>query len=340
MLEILFSSHELLNVLHLIYKDSVKHKKQKYELITLEDADGYDIKLPYSDRSLYDLYVIISRNIKTEFYRLIANDKETLERFDYLKSHTTTLSNTMEEILKSEKDSFITKNKAFIFLRNLLTNEKLIEQYQDYKLKNMMDNIIGEEEGLLDTYYIYLFLSDFTNEVDIDMMNILIKSVNSYNIIVSYQTKSKYPIIEDFGTAQVYLNKIAMKTHNTGVRKNSKVEYSQSMIMTRFPNRLYNKFMQDIDLITYLRKQFRILNGRIFAELLILGLIPTIILSVVFSFNPLLLWLIPYGLIITYRLMRKTVLMKRLNQMIQIENKILKPLSDTERLFINNQYKI
>lgn len=340
MLEILFSSHELLNVLHLIYKDSVKHKKQEYNLISINDADGYTIKLPYSDKSLYDLYVIISRNVKTEFYRLIANDKETLEKFEYLKNHTSTLSDTMEEILKSEKDSFITKNKVFIFLRSLFTNEKLIEQYQDYKLKNMMDNIINEEEGLLDTYYIYLFLSDFTNEVDIDMMDILVKSVNSYNIIVSYQTKSKYPIIEDFGTAQIYLNNIATKTYNTGVFKNSKVRYNQSPFMTRFPNRLYNKFIQDMDLITYLRKQFRVLNGRIFSELFILGIIPTVILSLVFSFNPLLLWLIPYGLLISYRIIRKAILMKRLNRMIQIENRILKPLSGTERFFINNQYKI
>lgn len=340
MLEILFSSHDLLNTLHLIYKDSVKHKKQNYELLTIEDADGYTIKLPYSDRSLYNLYVIISRNIKTEFYRLIANDKETLEKFEYLKSHTSTLTDTMEEILKSEKDSFITKNKVFIFIRSLLTNEKLIEQYHDYKLKNMMDNIIGEEEGLLDTYYIYLLLSDFTNEVDIDMMDILVKSVNSYNIIVSYQTKSKYPIINDFGTAQIYLNKIAMKTYRSTTVRNSKSKCTHPVIMSRFPNRLYNKFIQDLSLKAYIKKQFRVLNGRIFFELGIFGLIPTIILSLVFSFNPLLLWLVPYGLIILYRIIRKNVLMKRLDQMMKIENCILKPLSDTERFFINNQYKI
>lgn len=340
MLEILFSSHDLLNKLHLIYRDSEKHKKQNYSLLTIDDADGYGIKLPYSSMSLYDLYVIIGRNVKTDFYKLIANDKEMLGKFEYLKEHTSTLSTTMEEIMKSERDTFISKNRFFIFLRNIFLNEQLIDQYHDFKLKSMLDRVIHDEEGIMDTYYIYLFLSDMSNDIGIDMMNILVRSVNSYTCIVSYQTKSNYPIIEDYGTAQLYLNRVASNAYTEASLKSSKQRYHEHTTMTRFPNRLYKKGTDDISLKKYIRKQFKILNGRICLELGILGFLPTIILILVYSFNPLLLWIIPYGLILSYRLIRKQILMKRLDTMMKIENRILKPLCDTERQFINSQYKL
>ena len=207
MLEEIFSTGDLVDNLRIIYKS--KSSKETYELIKISNEYGEEVMMPLSKRTLYDLYILIDKQLKRVFESELDKDYEKRQKFTEMKLHDKFIEKLIELNLKKTKNEFDKLRSAI--QDGFLFNRKLMEEFEVHKIKNLIEDTIGEEIGLLDNYYIGNYLSMY-HDVDIDFESILINSINTYTELVSEQTKAHYPKISDYGTAQDYFYKVRSRT--------------------------------------------------------------------------------------------------------------------------------
>ena len=203
MLEDFFSAEELISNIRIIQKTKMK-QNEKYELVSISNHHNEQLILPVSDGSLYHLYSIIGRNLNKVFKEEL--DKDLLKKQKYIE--LVNLDDFMDTKIRNiiESNSKNTNKIKKKFIKLFSSNKAIKKEFNEFKIKNIIENLIKEEEGLMDTIFIKTYLN-YYDDIVIDEDKILIDSVNEYIKIISNDTNGHYPEITDYGTAQEYFNK-------------------------------------------------------------------------------------------------------------------------------------
>lgn len=327
MIEEIFSTDELVDNLRIIHNHN--SKKETYELIKLSNADGDIITLPFSRRTMYDLYTLIDKYLQSTFNNTLNNDLLKNRKYEEFKMHDTTIDKISEVDIETEKDIF-DKTRDWL-LDSFTFNREIIEEFEINKIKSLIIDTIDEETGMLDNYYIGKYISTY-EDTSIDFDKILIDSINEYSNNVSKQTKAHYPIINDYGTAQEYFYKVSSRTMD------SYIEGSDKTI-----GRLYYRYLLNNDMKKYIEEECSRITRRsalIHTILLFTEIIGSFIL-VPHITNGMIIFLLLINLIgICSKIRASKLITKKCDYLINYENKVLALLSALEHKNISNWYKI
>lgn len=207
MLEAIFTVDELVDNLRIVYQ--YRSEKEKYELMKITNEDGDEAVVPFSQKTLYDLYRILGKKLRTAFDDVIDRDNDKKQKFREMKLHDNFINDIVDIFAETSKSRINKIREAF--RDGFLINRTLMEEFRMHKLEEIVNDTIAEETGLLDNYYIGSYL-ELYHDVDIDFETLLINTINTYTKYVSDQTKAHYPRIVDFGTAYEYFYKVRVRT--------------------------------------------------------------------------------------------------------------------------------
>lgn len=325
MLENILSSYSLADSLRLIYNDSVKNNYNVYETIPITDETGYNIMLPVSKDSMYDMYIIIGRRIHDEFSKLLSDNRELADTFLNFKSLNNTFNNLTDNLYNYESTDNTVSNKILKVLKKLWVRDELVEDFRKYKISEIVKDILDNEEGLLDTYYINEFIYDINNDISLDTEKILIDSVNDYINKVTEITDRLYKRINDYGTAQEYLYKIRFK----------------AMGRDNHISRLYHKKNINEGVNDFISNEFKKSFLKSSLCLLILILLNTYVYSIYSNgivLSSLIILIIMTVLYLGSKIFKYSNLVSRLKLTIEKEYEVLNDLCDREDFFIRRYF--
>lgn len=324
MLEEIFTVDEMVDNLRVVYKN--KSEKESFELIKITNGDGNEAVVPFSKKSLYDMYMIIGKKLRTAFDDAIEKDIGKKQKFREMKAHDKLIDEIVSENMENSKSNISKIKEAF--RDGFLINRTLMEEFRVHKLTNITNDTIREETGLLDNYNIGKYL-ELYHDVDIDFESLLISAVNTYTKYVSDQTKAHYPKITDYGTAYEYFYKMRIRTLTDDDAKEL--------------GRLYYRKLFNDNMLEYAtnkcKKMVRKSIFTMITSILIMGIVmlpvPYIrttlaILGFVISVT---------GIDVIVKLRQSSVILERLKTSISHEDQTLEKLVKLEQSNINKWYQ-
>lgn len=330
MLSDIFSLDELLGNLRIIHK--AKSSKEKYELIMISNADGDTVMMPSANRSLYDLYILIDKHLKIAFNKALDDDLTKYRKFIDLKAHDHYIEDTIKKIAKKfGKNQNKKVKKVKSFMRNIISTSDnvLIKEFNDFKLRHILENLIAEEEGLMDNYYISKYLKAY-HDINIDFHQILIDSINEYAENVSVDDDGHYPMVEDYGTAQDYFYKIK---NRSGSDEYLKGREGENIML----GRLYYREWLNNGLIKFIKKSYR--SKREFVDLfavifwitfvILIWIVHGITSGIFIGVSIVLILFLLYTMVF-----RKMRMIKQLKTSFKYENEVLCELTYNEHISI------
>lgn len=326
MIEEIFSTDELVDNLRIIHNHN--SKKEVYELIKISNIDGDIVVMPFSRRTMYDLYTLIDKKLRSSFNNILNDDLIKNRQYTEFKMHDHLLDKLLEVDIDTEK-TFFDKTRDTL-LDSFTFNRELIEEFEIDKIKSLIIDTIDEESGMLDNYYIGKYLSTY-EDVSFDFDKILIDAINEYTENVSKQTKAHYPIINDYGTAQEYFYKISSRTMENHIGADKTI------------GRIYYRYILNDELKKYVEDECMRMTRRNAINHIILLFIEIIgsILIVPHMTNGMIIFLLLINLISIYSKTKVSkMITRKCDYLIKYENRVLLLLSALEHKNISNWYKI
>lgn len=324
MLEEIFTVDEMVDNLRIVYKN--RSEKETFELIKIANENGDEVVVPFSKRTVYDMYMIIGKKLRTAFDDAIEKDSDKKRKFIEMKSHDNFISEIVATNINSTKSNISKIKEAF--RDGFLINRTLMEEFKVHKITSIVNDTIKEETGLLDNYHIGNYLQLY-HDVDIDFETILINSVNTYTKHVSDQTKAHYPKINDYGTAYEYFYKVRARTLLTDDDKEM--------------GRLYYRNLFNDSMIEYATGKCKKMVRKGILTMLSICTLVAILLS---RFPKIRISLAIFGFVASVTLLdviikarQSAVILERFKKNIVYENDTLSRLVKTEQSNINRWYQ-
>lgn len=324
----LFKNDSIVDILRTVhrYKNKTNSEDIHYSLINVTTRDSDVLSLPYSEKTLYSLYVGIAKNAKIEFDKELDKDKIKSERFTSLKLHDDYINNCYNDLIDDIEKHKSIFDKIYDKIVNLvINNTDLVDDFNNHKVMKFITDTINDERYLLDMHYIRRYLKVY-DDIDLDWEKILISSINYNNRKVSGITKRAYPIITDYSTAQIYLNNVCRQTYDDNDRC----------------DRMYYRIGINDKIIKDIQRYHKKLDNSTLIKSIIIDLIFSI-LSAYSSVDHTLFPLFYTGLIASYIIIkhfRHKNENRNVRSNIKREDSILDELSSRESDFIRSKFRI